>query len=297
MSENNAIVTVDKDQAAIVEKVVIAGDLSKLAPAERVNYYRATCQSLGLNPLTQPFQYITLNNRLTLYCLKTATDQLRKLHGVSITDLQKEKADDIYLVTAYATDDGGRSDSSIGAVSIAGLKGDALANAIMKAETKAKRRVTLSLVGLGWLDESEIETIPNKNTPTVDMETGEIKGEVVPATKGGDVQFRGKRNWTNVTPVSKATSAEVVEYVLDHGDDGETHDMAVAPATPVDPKTQHRQLQKGLWAVADKLGWQVPQLGLWVTEHYGGRASKDLSVDELQDALGQLRDMAAAKDN
>ncbi len=30
----------------------------------------------------------------------------------------------------------------------------------MKAETKSKRRVTLSLCGLGMLDESEVETIP-----------------------------------------------------------------------------------------------------------------------------------------
>jgi hypothetical protein len=30
----------------------------------------------------------------------------------------------------------------------------------MKAETKAKRRVTLSICGLGLLDETEIETIP-----------------------------------------------------------------------------------------------------------------------------------------
>jgi hypothetical protein len=41
------------------------------------------------------------------------------------------------------------------------LKGDALANALMKAETKAKRRVTLSLAGLGWLDETEIASIPD----------------------------------------------------------------------------------------------------------------------------------------
>ena len=39
------------------------------------------------------------------------------------------------------------------------LKGDALANALMKAETKAKRRVTLSIAGLGWLDETELDTI------------------------------------------------------------------------------------------------------------------------------------------
>jgi hypothetical protein len=31
----------------------------------------------------------------------------------------------------------------------------------MKAVTKAKRRVTLSICGLGMLDETEVETIPN----------------------------------------------------------------------------------------------------------------------------------------
>ena len=29
----------------------------------------------------------------------------------------------------------------------------------MKAETKSKRRVTLSIAGLGWLDEMELDTI------------------------------------------------------------------------------------------------------------------------------------------
>ena len=30
----------------------------------------------------------------------------------------------------------------------------------MKAETKAKRRVTLSISGMGWMDETEVENIP-----------------------------------------------------------------------------------------------------------------------------------------
>jgi hypothetical protein len=34
-------------------------------------------------------------------------------------------------------------------------------NALMKAVTKAKRRVTLSICGLGMLDETEVETIPD----------------------------------------------------------------------------------------------------------------------------------------
>src|SRR5574343_296815 len=45
---------------------------------------------------------------------------------------------------------------------------------MMKAETKAKRRVTLSICGLGMLDETETATIQDAKPVTVDAETGEI---------------------------------------------------------------------------------------------------------------------------
>jgi hypothetical protein len=111
--------------------------------------------------MTQPFQYINLSGKLTLYARKDATDQLRQIHSVSLTIASREQVGDVYVVTARATTASGRVDESIGAVSIGSLKGDALANALMKAETKAKRRVTLSICGLGLLDETELETIPN----------------------------------------------------------------------------------------------------------------------------------------
>jgi len=159
---------------AALEQVMVTGDLSKLTPADRLKYYESVCRSLGLNPLTGPFQYITLSGRLTLYAKRDATDQLRKINAVSITKLVREKLDDVYVVTASATTADGRSDESIGAVSLKGLAGEALANAYMKAETKAKRRVTLSIVGLGWLDETEVETIPDAQMTKVNGTTGEI---------------------------------------------------------------------------------------------------------------------------
>jgi len=146
--------------AELVEKVVVDGDLSKLSPAERLSYYRAVCDSVGLNPLTTPFAYIHLNGKLRLYALKGATDQLRNVHGISIELEPPIFQDDLVIVTAVAKDRNGRVDSDTGAVPIAGLKGEAKANAILKAITKAKRRVTLSMVGLGMLDETEVETIP-----------------------------------------------------------------------------------------------------------------------------------------
>lgn len=148
------------NQSAI-ESALIMGDLSKLNPDQRLSYYKSVCDSVGLNPLTKPFDYIQLNGKLTLYAKRDATDQLRKVHGVSIKITSREKFDDIYVVTAQGLDKSGRYDESTGAVNVAGLKGEALANAYLKAETKAKRRVTLSLCGLGLLDESEVQTIPD----------------------------------------------------------------------------------------------------------------------------------------
>lgn len=143
------------------ELALFNNDISKLTSEDRVTYCLKLCESLGLNHLSKPFQYISLNGKLTLYATKDCTEQLRKINGVSINIIGREKGDGIYVVTARATDKVGRIDEASGAVNIQGLKGDALANALMKAETKAKRRVTLSICGLGILDESELETIPN----------------------------------------------------------------------------------------------------------------------------------------
>jgi len=161
--------------AQALESVLISGDLSKLSPADRMGYYQAVCNSLGLNPLTKPFDYITLNGRLQLYALKACTDQLREKHSISIVITNKEMVDDIYVVTAMATMPDGRTDTDDGAVSVSGLRGEAHANALMKTVTKAKRRVTLSISGLGMLDESEAETIPGARTQAVDIATGEIQ--------------------------------------------------------------------------------------------------------------------------
>ena len=142
-----------------IEQVVVGGDLARLTPAQRVSYYQSVCQSLGLNPLTRPFEYIRLNDKLTLYAKREATDQLRKLHGISVEIVSREQQGDLYVITARATTPTGRTDEATGAVPTAGLAGVNLANAVLKCETKAKRRVTLSICGLGWLDESEVDSV------------------------------------------------------------------------------------------------------------------------------------------
>lgn len=158
--------------AEIIERLVLGGDLSQLNPVQKVQYYNKVCSDIGLNPLTKPFQIIRFQGREILYATKDCTEQLRKIHGVSICALDKLLKDDVYIVTASAQDRTGRQDAATGVVFIGGLKGDALANAIMKAESKAKRRVTLSICGLGLLDDSETDTIGEYKK--IDITTGEV---------------------------------------------------------------------------------------------------------------------------
>jgi hypothetical protein len=158
------LMTTDRG-SELLERVVIGGDLSKLTAAERLQYYRAVCDSLGLNALTRPFEYLQLSGKLVLYARRDATDQLRRLHQISITISSREQIGDVYCVIARATDRHGRTDESLGAVPTANLKGELLANMLMKGETKAKRRVTLSICGLGMLDETEVESIDDAEPP------------------------------------------------------------------------------------------------------------------------------------
>lgn len=148
-----------------LERLMIEGDLGTMPPELRVRYYHALCQSLGLNPLTQPFEYIRLNGKLKLYAKKDATEQLRKLHGVSVSGMETQLIGEVYVVRATFTDRSGRTDQATGAVPTKGLSGDNLANAYLKAETKCKRRGTLSICGLGMLDETEVEAIPGAKVP------------------------------------------------------------------------------------------------------------------------------------
>ena len=155
--------------ATSLEKALINGDLATLSPEDRLLYYRQTCESLGLNPLTKPFDYIKLNGKLTLYARKDATDQLRKLRGVSIDKPDIQQIDNLIIVTVMAVDKDGRKDSDIGVVGKGDMGGN-IGNALMKAVTKAKRRVTLSICGLGILDETEVEVESIPNAVPIDAE-------------------------------------------------------------------------------------------------------------------------------
>lgn len=144
----------------LMERILAAGDVAALSPADRAHYLIRVAESAGLNPLSQPFDLIPgQGGKLKLYPNKSATDQLRKMYRLrTIMRGAREEPKGIYVVEVEVTD-GIRTETNIGAVPIAGLQGEALGNAMMKAHTKAKRRATLDFVGLGLLDEIEVDVL------------------------------------------------------------------------------------------------------------------------------------------
>ncbi len=146
--------------AKVVESLVLRGDLSGLGPRERANHYIAVCHGLGLNPASKPLDYLKLNGKEILYPNKGATDQLAAIHKVTREIIDGPKVMDLAgtkLVYALcrATLPSGRFETSVATVPLVDP-----VNVLMKVETKAKRRATLSILGLGMLDEMELETIP-----------------------------------------------------------------------------------------------------------------------------------------
>lgn len=207
----------------VLETVLVDGDLRKLTPSQRSAYYQNFCWSLGINHLTRPFGYIVLNDKLTLYAFKGATDQLRRVHGISLSILSRERDEEsgTYLVTARATMPSGRSDEDVGAVAFYKteydrqekktvstiLSGETAANAKMKAETKAKRRVTLSICGLGGvLDESELDTVKGYKKVAIE-EVEAVEEAVVIEAKITPDQYKLMVDMASVLGLSKTQLA------------------------------------------------------------------------------------------
>lgn len=140
----------------IIQSLVINGDLSKLDATQTVQFYNYKCQQAGLDPAAKPFDLLVLNGKKILYANAGASQQLTNNRKLSHKITDRQKLDDVYMVFCRVEDSEGRSTENMGAVTIANLKGEALANAMMKATTKAIRRAVLAHCGLGVMDEDEV---------------------------------------------------------------------------------------------------------------------------------------------
>lgn len=146
--------------ARVVESMVLRGDISALSPETKAQFYIQMCNALGLTAATQPLAVLRLNGKEVLYVTRGATDQLAAIHrltrrmvdGPKVIDLAGTK---LVFAVCEATHPNGRVETATATVPLTDH-----VNVLMKAETKAKRRATLSILGLGMLDETEVETIP-----------------------------------------------------------------------------------------------------------------------------------------
>ncbi len=142
----------------VLASIMLNGDVSKLTTDQKLQYVNALCNHLKLDPIRRPFDITTMNGKQVVYANKGCAEQLRSVHNVSINGVDTKIEGDLIIVTVHASTKD-RKDSDIGAVSVKGLYGEKLANATMKAITKAKRRVTLSICGLNMLDQTEVESV------------------------------------------------------------------------------------------------------------------------------------------
>ena len=150
--------------AEIMERIISTGDLSKLSPEQRVAYYQKRCAMLGLDPAGRPFEYLVLKGKTVLYANAGCTQQLAQSRHLTSQIIAQKIESDLCIVQVRVTSADGRSSDNVGITVTGRLRGDDLANAMMKAVTKALRRATLAHEGLGMLDEEELDTMPEERT-------------------------------------------------------------------------------------------------------------------------------------
>jgi hypothetical protein len=156
-TEDTAIAVREQAGIAALEHVLGTGDLAQLSNTERVGHYLRVCRSLGLNPLSRPFDWIFFRDpdgteKLQLYPNQSCAAQLRRQHQMRLEVTRRETIGEMFVVEVKATTPDGREDFASKYVPLTNkygrLNGQQYANALMKAETGAKRRATFSMVGL-----------------------------------------------------------------------------------------------------------------------------------------------------
>jgi hypothetical protein len=161
-------------RSQVVSSIVLRGDLSGLTETQLTRYYASLCESLSLDVRYKPFDLITFQGKRVLYANRACTDMLAKLHGITreiidgprFVELDKTKA---IICIARVTSPSGRQETATAVVPAT----DPI-NGMMKCETKAKRRATLAILGLGLLDHTELETIPGVRLPTAPQSSEEV---------------------------------------------------------------------------------------------------------------------------
>ncbi len=129
---------------------LMRGDLRGLTRAEIVGVVAGLAERMGVDPSLSPIDVIpTREGRLVPYINAKGAAQLRRIHGLEITamDLVKERPG-LVVVRCTVRRPDGSIDMAFGAAEWREDRPADEARAWMVAETRAKRRATMSAVGI-----------------------------------------------------------------------------------------------------------------------------------------------------
>jgi hypothetical protein len=138
-----------------------AYDLESLNEEQRQDYIKAVCKHMGVPDNLNLVALTRMDDgegpsRLVAYAKRGATENVRDNLGIDVVSLTSQLLVGSIVFTATGKNAKGRQEISTGAKYIEGLTGTRLDDAIMTAQTRATRRMTLQFVGAGVLDESEV---------------------------------------------------------------------------------------------------------------------------------------------
>ena len=163
------------------QKFVPITGLDNLSEEEKQAYYINCCEYYGIPAELNLLQFMWLDSNdgtgekhLVLYAKRGATDLMRGTHGISVDEIKETLGDGFVIFTAKGHDKTGRTDIAVGSANLKGLSGKHLDNALMTAQTRATRRLTLQFVGGGLLDESEVQALVGGTVKTADAPVGPV---------------------------------------------------------------------------------------------------------------------------
>lgn len=214
------LTTQDQLPQDLLDKIITTGDLSGLSAPQLSQYYMHKCVSMGLSPSSKPFDVLVLKGKKVLYPGRECAAQLNAIRGVSHKITSRWSENGCYFVSVIAYTPDGRETSNTGGVNINNLVGEDYCNAVMKAETKAKRRATLDLCGLGMIDETER---PDATVETEFAPSGEVSSPSITISETKTSSRRTKEQ------LSEAVTA--MKHTLSQADSIETLD-AIAKQDP-----------------------------------------------------------------
>ena len=244
---------------AAAVRAQLHSDWSKVTEDDKLRYAISICKALDIPTPLNPFKFINMKGKTVLYATKEAAELIAERNKISVNVVNKylDKEQNIYVVEVRALMPHGRTFDNFAALSVAGLSGEARANAMMKTMSKAIRRVVFAAVGLSVMDEAELassndggyapspepETQPETEEPMKDPETLNARGMLFKrlTAKGGlfHKNIPGARAWIEENNAGggiencSADDCQELEALLDRTEDVGDFEPKAEPELPL----------------------------------------------------------------